>query len=184
MNCCDSWRHISDTVKLERCWIGVKQTFVCHFIARLRSPEDNMDKKIFTVLESTGNYLVCIIMYWGGLLCAPDITCTCNTLLQNENFHKKILCAHEKLSGAHGIVFRALQKLIHFFCPCPRRGCVLYHPKDEQTIWFTPHTYSTLSAVLDLHQLVSVAKLHVSSCLVWSAAYLSPRGLRTGSGWS
>ena len=37
MNCCDSWRHISDSVELERCTTGVKQTSLGRFIARFKT---------------------------------------------------------------------------------------------------------------------------------------------------
>lgn len=92
MNSCDSWRHISNIVKLERCSTGVKQTF-CQIFLSLHYQIDR----------------------WITIL-------------------------------------------------------ILDHKEGKQTIWFTPHTCSTLSTVFGLHWFVSVAKLHVSSTLVWFAS--------------
>lgn len=93
MNSCDSWRHISDIVKLERCSTGVNQTF-CQ---------------------------ICLLLHYQ--------------------------------------IYRWITAIL-----------ILDHKESKQTIWSTPHTCSTLSTVFDLHWFVSVAKLHVSSTLVWFAS--------------
>lgn len=74
MNCSDSWRHISDIVKLERCWTGAKQTF-CQICLSLHYQIYRWITAILILHHPKGKQTICFTPH------------TCSTLATVFNLH-------------------------------------------------------------------------------------------------